>query len=156
MSGAVSSIGWLSFCIVLSSPLPASRAHQASSRYTLGMVSARWARIAAISCSAGREKRSEEHTSELQSLIRISYAVFCLNKKNILYFFIIFFLLLFFFLFFYISFFFFHTTILFLIYYTLYHIICILSLTISLLLFLLLIAPFVLFFYFFLLLFFLL
>src|SRR3546814_6726093 len=25
--------------------------------------------------------RSEEHTSELQSLIRISYAVFCLNKK---------------------------------------------------------------------------
>src|SRR3546814_1245912 len=27
--------------------------------------------------------RSEEHTSELQSLMRISYAVFCLNKKNI-------------------------------------------------------------------------
>src|SRR3546814_9420755 len=26
--------------------------------------------------------RSEEHTSELQSLTRISYAVFCLNKKN--------------------------------------------------------------------------
>src|SRR3546814_18188297 len=25
---------------------------------------------------------SEEHTSELQSLMRISYAVFCLNKKN--------------------------------------------------------------------------
>src|SRR3546814_20421852 len=28
------------------------------------------------------EARSEEHTSELQSLMRISYAVFCLNKKN--------------------------------------------------------------------------
>src|SRR3546814_4019791 len=27
-------------------------------------------------------QRSEEHTSELQSLMRISYAVFCLNKKN--------------------------------------------------------------------------
>src|SRR3546814_1433773 len=27
------------------------------------------------------ELRSEEHTSELQSLMRISYAVFCLNKK---------------------------------------------------------------------------
>src|SRR3546814_6507503 len=27
-------------------------------------------------------KRSEEHTSELQSLMRISYAVFCLNKKK--------------------------------------------------------------------------
>src|SRR3546814_3887313 len=36
---------------------------------------------------AGRQRqrpglRSEEHTSELQSLMRISYAVFCLKKKN--------------------------------------------------------------------------
>src|SRR3546814_4954744 len=30
-----------------------------------------------------RGDRSEEHTSELQSLMRISYAVFCLKKKNI-------------------------------------------------------------------------
>src|SRR3546814_7987383 len=30
-----------------------------------------------------KERRSEEHTSELQSLMRISYAVFCLKKKNI-------------------------------------------------------------------------
>src|SRR3546814_3956445 len=29
-----------------------------------------------------REGRSEEHTSELQSLMRISYAVFCLKKKK--------------------------------------------------------------------------
>src|SRR3546814_4361892 len=29
-----------------------------------------------------RPRRSEEHTSELQSLMRISYAVFCLKKKN--------------------------------------------------------------------------
>src|SRR3546814_4131738 len=29
-----------------------------------------------------RGARSEEHTSELQSLMRISYAVFCLTKKN--------------------------------------------------------------------------
>src|SRR3546814_5332474 len=29
-----------------------------------------------------RIERSEEHTSELQSLMRISYAVFCLKKKN--------------------------------------------------------------------------
>src|SRR3546814_1045107 len=29
-------------------------------------------------------ERSEEHTSELQSLMRISYAVFCLKKKNII------------------------------------------------------------------------
>src|SRR3546814_3508796 len=32
-----------------------------------------------VARSAGR---SEEHTSELQSLMRISYAVFCLKKKN--------------------------------------------------------------------------
>src|SRR3546814_2528143 len=31
---------------------------------------------------AGGESRSEEHTSELQSLMRISYAVFCLKKKK--------------------------------------------------------------------------
>src|SRR3546814_4908999 len=31
---------------------------------------------------AEEEGRSEEHTSELQSLMRISYAVFCLKKKN--------------------------------------------------------------------------
>src|SRR3546814_10019614 len=30
-------------------------------------------------------KRSEEHTSELQSLMRISYAVFCLKKKKVTY-----------------------------------------------------------------------
>src|SRR3546814_8209931 len=32
---------------------------------------------------AGHGVRSEEHTSELQSLMRISYAVFCLKKKKI-------------------------------------------------------------------------
>src|SRR3546814_5057328 len=33
-------------------------------------------------CDPRRLGRSEEHTSELQSLMRISYAVFCLKKKN--------------------------------------------------------------------------
>src|SRR3546814_2924289 len=32
--------------------------------------------------SPATSARSEEHTSELPSLMRISYAVFCLNKKN--------------------------------------------------------------------------
>src|SRR3546814_1578638 len=32
--------------------------------------------------AVGDEPRSEEHTSELQSLMRSSYAVFCLKKKN--------------------------------------------------------------------------
>src|SRR3546814_3823934 len=34
-----------------------------------------------IGCGAAWQARSEEHTSELQSLMRISYAVFCLKKK---------------------------------------------------------------------------
>src|SRR3546814_3986937 len=33
-------------------------------------------------CPGSRPNRSEEHTSELQSLMRISYAVFCLKKKH--------------------------------------------------------------------------
>src|SRR3546814_5028022 len=33
-------------------------------------------------CARKRGARSEEHTSELQSLMRISYAVFCLKKKK--------------------------------------------------------------------------
>src|SRR3546814_3055633 len=32
--------------------------------------------------SVAQDERSEEHTSELQSLMRISYAVFCLKKKK--------------------------------------------------------------------------
>src|SRR3546814_7081889 len=52
-----------------------------------------WAAPALVLCLAGlacflpfilgfKGLRSEEHTSELQSLMRISYAVFCLKKKN--------------------------------------------------------------------------
>src|SRR3546814_4334830 len=36
----------------------------------------------AATFAAAAEARSEEHTSELQSLMRISYAVFCLKKKT--------------------------------------------------------------------------
>src|SRR3546814_1790240 len=35
-----------------------------------------------LEAALGDGERSEEHTSELQSLMRISYAVFCLIKKN--------------------------------------------------------------------------
>src|SRR3546814_4473134 len=38
--------------------------------------------ISRSACFAPLLERSEEHTSELQSLMRISYAVFCLKKKN--------------------------------------------------------------------------
>src|SRR3546814_3192945 len=36
----------------------------------------------AVGIEPGSKPRSEEHTSELQSLMRISYAVFCLKKKT--------------------------------------------------------------------------
>src|SRR3546814_7845275 len=36
----------------------------------------------AVAGALSKEPRSEEHTSELQSLMRISYAVFCLKKKK--------------------------------------------------------------------------
>src|SRR3546814_4827584 len=39
-------------------------------------------RVALLGSWVNSQFRSEEHTSELQSLMRISYAVFCLKKKN--------------------------------------------------------------------------
>src|SRR3546814_5987614 len=47
---------------------------------TAGLVAASTQRSTAGGADAG--ERSEEHTSELQSLMRISYAVFCLNTKQ--------------------------------------------------------------------------
>src|SRR3546814_7710926 len=58
-----------------------------------GSISAQFFDPGAFFCAARRPDhghlarlgdlhRSEEHTSELQSLMRISYAVFCLNKKT--------------------------------------------------------------------------
>src|SRR3546814_7731123 len=42
------------------------------------------AELRAIVSMRNRRNRSEEHTSELQSLMRISYAVFCLKKQTLL------------------------------------------------------------------------
>src|SRR3546814_1836501 len=39
--------------------------------------------ITSIDDRSRRARRSEEHTSELQSLMRISYAVFCMKKKKL-------------------------------------------------------------------------
>src|SRR3546814_2817242 len=46
------------------------------------VVSERWLGQDHAVRPSGRAGRSEEHTSELQSLMRISYAVFCLKKKQ--------------------------------------------------------------------------
>src|SRR3546814_3470358 len=48
-----------------------------------GVVSSPYCHHGERECGADDdEQRSEEHTSELQSLMRISYAVFCLKKQN--------------------------------------------------------------------------
>src|SRR3546814_10374345 len=52
------------------------------SRYSQGQLRRIWY---GLGCHLGTpmyQNRSEEHTSELQSLMRISYAVFCLKKKK--------------------------------------------------------------------------
>src|SRR3546814_10029144 len=51
-----------------------------ASRTSRGSTSL-WKRVFAR-LTVSRAARSEEHTSELQSLMRISYAVFCLKKKS--------------------------------------------------------------------------
>src|SRR3546814_6084735 len=57
---------------------PARRASATGTASGTSGTAAAWARR-----TRGREAwRSEEHTSELQSLMRNSYAVFCLKKKN--------------------------------------------------------------------------
>src|SRR3546814_1677481 len=62
--------------------------HQRQPRQALRIAPLRPARDMARGIMVGKRPawpafaRSEEHTSELQSLMRISYAVFCLKKKN--------------------------------------------------------------------------
>src|SRR3546814_2176603 len=48
----------------------------------LDWSAADWLRVVQDRGGFNFSRRSEEHTSELQSLMRISYAVFCLTKKN--------------------------------------------------------------------------
>src|SRR3546814_3068944 len=61
-----------------------SRSACACSRCSSSRMSSASRRCSSITiCSRGAGCRSEEHTSELQSLMRISYAVFCLKKKKL-------------------------------------------------------------------------
>src|SRR3546814_3078640 len=63
---------------------PAPRGAGPAGRAATRHSARRWPvhHAAAIPSRCARRDRSEEHTSELQSLMRISYAVFCLKKKN--------------------------------------------------------------------------
>src|SRR3546814_7507202 len=81
---------WARYC----APPTSACALSCSKRFLSWMALATWPRSISLpqaskmrACTAsakcsGRRKRSEEHTSELQSLMRISYAVFCLKKKK--------------------------------------------------------------------------
>src|SRR3546814_7820915 len=51
-------------------------------RFLRGLCHTGWAAVSA-GASSNASVRSEEHTSELQSLMRISYAVFCLKKTKL-------------------------------------------------------------------------
>src|SRR3546814_8121405 len=59
---------------------PAGNCHRKTDRITIACD--RRSPLAAAAFLLVFIQRSEEHTSELQSLMRISYAVFCLNKKK--------------------------------------------------------------------------
>src|SRR3546814_5599567 len=69
-------------------PSPLPRIFNKRSRVGLNWAAAAMAATPPVICStvpsflSCRKCRSEEHTSELQSLMRISYAVFCLKKKK--------------------------------------------------------------------------
>src|SRR3546814_3078482 len=54
----------------------------AAERLVVGKPRGRRSRGRRIGVGYAQVRRSEEHTSELQSLMRISYAVFCLKKKK--------------------------------------------------------------------------
>src|SRR3546814_3908166 len=59
-----------------------ARAFSSSRRAPPNAASKPWSVNACFNPSVFHISRSEEHTSELQSLMRISYAVFCLKKKK--------------------------------------------------------------------------
>src|SRR3546814_7679857 len=64
--------------------VPVDAAHRIVERHAGKQIDIEMAEMAAqqFRDRIRRIERSEEHTSELQSLMRISYAVFCLKKKN--------------------------------------------------------------------------
>src|SRR3546814_5693040 len=70
----------LSIAPLASSPMSQSTA---KSEPTRGRSAGDDLELGAAEALSRQADRSEEHTSELQSLMRISYAVFCLKKKNI-------------------------------------------------------------------------
>src|SRR3546814_9587907 len=75
----------LNWCLILGRMRLSARFCLAVSRCVLHsrLVSVSWGGSLRPPRGTAEQGRSEEHTSELQSLMRISYAVFCLKKKTI-------------------------------------------------------------------------
>src|SRR3546814_10354845 len=67
---------------ITSSPIPNGSQDAPAANVQPNPMSGQHLEHIAISSVYKRRDRSEEHTSELQSLMRISYAVFCLKKKT--------------------------------------------------------------------------
>src|SRR3546814_2894653 len=74
----VSHIGYMVFGLAIATPI----AIGATIYYTVHHIVVQTTLFLAIGLVERRAGRSEEHTSELQSLMRISYAVFCLKKQK--------------------------------------------------------------------------
>src|SRR3546814_6023628 len=66
-------------CLPVSRCRVPSAASSSGRRFCDGLNVEGWVSFTSVRAAIGQ--RSEEHTSELQSLMRISYAVFCLKKK---------------------------------------------------------------------------
>src|SRR3546814_10077534 len=85
-------VGWIFFLMIRRPPRSTRtdtlfpyttlfRSHEAA-RHLLRVGDAGRSALYRAGARGGADARSEEHTSELQSLMRTSYAVFCLKKKN--------------------------------------------------------------------------
>src|SRR3546814_5758804 len=74
-------MAWLAVAESTDFDMPAAKSRKRKQEREPSRLAGRVARLMPTEALRVRG-RSEEHTSELQSLMRISYAVFCLKKKN--------------------------------------------------------------------------
>src|SRR3546814_7364406 len=78
----IAALGLLSACAATTSPPTHVAAADAAPAQVFPAISTETLKAVTKTLSSDAFGRSEEHTSELQSLMRISYAVFCLKKKK--------------------------------------------------------------------------
>src|SRR3546814_7048335 len=81
LAGVMLKLGGYGFIRISLAMFPLASDYFAPFVFTLSVLAIIYTSLVAM-MQDDMKKRSEEHTSELQSLMRISYAVFCLKKKN--------------------------------------------------------------------------